>query len=273
MNTKLKEVPSRDMFLHKATLHLNHAGVSLLHRGCLRPAIETFTDALVVAKLVCRSTKTIKTDLLVASPTYLTQHDSVDIRTILENAYDRLSHPKPSTLTDIDLEVISDDENLASIHSRCLAEEETGPSMNIPRWNPVIHTDHLDVEALSEEDMAIQCSIICYNYGVAYLCLCTLPTSRPFVDQIYTGALKMFQLAFLTLTSLHLKKEKLPSHEMSRALITGLFVLRNLILLSTTLGMAKERDEYLQRLVDLKQCIHEFCHDYHAIPSPAARAA
>jgi len=195
------------------------------------------------------------------------------IQTILEFAYDRLSHPKPSTLTDIDLEVISDDENLASIHSRCLAEEETGPSMNIQRWNPVIHTDHLDVEALSEEDMAIQCSIICYNYGVAYLCLCTLPTSRPFVDQIYTGALKMFQLAFLTLTSLHLKKEKLPSHEMSRALITGLFVLRNLILLSTTLGMAKERDEYLQRLVDLKQCIHEFCHDYHAIPSPAARAA
>ncbi len=270
MNTKVKEVSS-NMFLHKATVHLNHAGVSLLHRGCLRPAIETFTDALVVAKLACRSTKNIKNDLLVASPTDFTQHDSVDIRTILENAYDRLS-PKPSTLSGIDLEVISDDENLASIHSRCLAEEETGSSINIQRWNFVIQTDHLDVEALSEADMAIQCSIICYNYGVAYLCLSTLPASRPFVDKLYTGALKMFKLAFSTLTPLHSKIEKLPSPEMSRALITGLFVLRNLILLSTTLGMAKERDQYLQRLVDLKQSIHEFCDFHHAIPSPAARA-
>ncbi len=36
---------------------------------------------------------------------------------------------------------------------------------------------------------------------------------------------------------------------------------------------AKERDEYLQCLVDLKQSILKFCDFHHAIPPPTARAA
>ncbi len=259
-------------FRRKATVHLNNAGVALLHCGDLRPAIETFTDALTVANLACRANN-IKTDPL-ASPTGLTQHDSVDIRKYLEKAYDRLSDAKTSKLSNIDLKIISDDQNLASIHSRCLAEREMGSSMDIGGGNFVIHTEHLTVEVLSEEDMAIQCSVISYNYGVACLCLSTHPTSRPIVDKLYTGALKMFELAFSTLTSYHLTKDKLKSHQMNRVLITSLFAIRNLILLSATLGMAKERDEYLQRLVDLKQSFYEFCHHHHhAFPSPATCAA
>jgi len=260
------------MFLHKAVVYLNNAGVSLLRCGDLRQAIETFADALAAAKLACR-TKNTQND---SSPTDFTQHDSIDISLILEKAYHRLSHPKPSTQRSaVTLEVISDDENPAWIQCRCLdVEEKKESSMDIGGGNFVIHTEHLTVEVLSEEDMAIQCSVISYNYGVACLCLSTHPTSRPIVDKLYTGALKMFELAFSTLTSYHLTKDKLKSHQMNRVLITSLFAIRNLILLSATLGMAKERDEYLQRLVDLKQSFYEFCHHHHhAFPSPATCAA
>jgi len=190
----------------------------------------------------------------------------------LEKAYDRLSHPEPSTQSEIELEVISDDENPAGIQSRCLVKEEgPEPLTNMRKENFIIQMDHLEVNLLhEEEDMAIPCSIICYNYGVAYLCLSTLPKSRLFVDQLYTGALKMFQLAFSTLTSM---KETLQSHQMNRVLITGFFVVHNLIRLSATLGMAREKAEYLQYLGYIKQSIDEFCDFRRTIPSSRARAA
>jgi len=249
------------IILRKAAVHLNNAGVSLLRHGCLRQAIETFQEALAVAKLNChRSRHLTNNDRLPvpAFPTVLTEHDSSCIRTILEKSYHRLSHPKPSTLRNLDLQVISDDENPAWIQSQSL-KDETKSFMKKRGRNFVIHMDHLGFTLPSEEEMAIQCSIISYNHGVAYLCRSTPPSSRPFVDKLYRGAFKMFQLAALSLTSHHLMKEKLQSDQMNRVLITRLFVLRNLILLSTTLGMAMERVEYLQRLVDLKQSIHEFC--------------
>jgi len=177
-----------------------------------------------------------------------------------------LSHPEPSTLCGIELKVISDDESPAGIQSCCLVvEEETESSINIQKENVVIHMNHLNVNIpTSEEEDVIQCSIICYNNSMAYLCLSTLPAASPFVDKLYMGTFKMFQLAFSTLTSLHLVKEKLQSFQTrNRVLITGLFVLHNLILLSTTLGMAKERADY----------VHEFCDFSGTIPSPAARAA
>jgi len=270
--TLQNEQSSDIWFGRQAIVHMNNAGVSLLHCGDLHQAIETFTDALTIANLACR-TKPIKLDLL-ASQTGFTQLGSVDIRQILEKAYDRLCHPKPSMLSNFDLKVISDNENLVSIHSRYLAQGETKLSMDKRGGNVAIHTDHLDVELLGkEEEMAIQSSIVCYNYGIAYLGLSTLPASHPFVDKLYTGALKMFQLAFSTLTSHHWKIEKLQSQQMNRVLITGLFVLHNLLLLSTTLGMAEERNKYLHRLIVHRQVIHEFCRNHHAVHSPTYCAA
>jgi len=271
MKATLSEESSDMLLLLKATVFLNNAGASLLRRGCIRQSIETFSEALAVAKLGCRSND-IKDDILASPSLFTQQHDAVDITTILDKSYHRLSHPKPSTLSNISLEVISDDESTAWIQSRSL-QDETESSMEIQGGNFVIHMDHLDVDVPSGEEMTIQCSIISYNYGVAYLYLASLPTSRPFVDKLYMGALQMFQLAAFTLASHHLKKEKLQSHHMHRILITGLFVFRNLIHLSTTLGMATERDKYLQCLNDLKQSIHEFCNFHDAISSPTARAA
>jgi len=271
----LHDEESSDSFLFckKATAQLNDAGVSLLHRGCLRQAIDTFTDALVLAQLGCRIRNSIMENDRMTSPISPTQYGPLDIRKLLEKAYDRLSHTKSSTLTDIELEVISDVENPAEIQSRHRVEEEAGSLIDLRKRNFVIQMDHLDFNVLDEEeDTAIQCSIVCYNYGVAYLCLSALPKSCSFVDQLYTGALSMFQLAFSTLTSHHLLKEKLQSHQMNRVLITGFFVLHNLIFLSTTLGMMKERAEYLQYLGHLKQCIDQFDDFHHTIPSPAARA-
>jgi len=144
--------------------------------------------------------------------------------------------------------------------------------MEIHGGDYVIHMDHLDVNV--PEEMTIQCSIISYNYGMAYLYLASLPTSHPFVDTLYMSALWMFQLAAFTLASHHLKKEKLQSHQMHHILITGLFLVCNLILLSITLGMVTERDGYIQCLVDLKQSIHEFCNLHDAIiSSPTVHAA
>jgi len=275
---------SNDMFLRQATVFLNNAGVYLLRRGCIRQALETFTEALQAAAKLGggrsahmeenNNNNINNKDRQVASSPLLAPGDSDDIKNLLEKAYHRLSHTKPSTLSDMNLEVISDDENPAWIQSRCL-DEGTEPSIKTQGRNFLIHTDHLDVEVPSEEEMAIQCSIVCYNYGVAYLCLSTLPASRPFVEQLYTGALKMFQLAFPTLPYHHSIKEKLPPDQMNRALITGLLVLRNLIFLSTTLpGMTKEREEYEQYLIHLKQSIHEFCEFHHIdFSPPTARAA
>jgi len=268
--TPYEELSSIFLFCKKATAQLNNVGVDLLHRGCLRQAIETFTDALTVAK---RNSMMGNEQLV--PPTSCSRHDNVDIRKLLEKAYDRLSCSETSTLSDIELEVISDNENPAGIQSRCLFEEETESSLNVRKENFASQIDHLDINLpIQDIDMAIQCSIICYNYGVTYLCLSTLPASHPFVNQLYTGALNMFQLSFSTLTSLHLVKEEVQSNQMNRVLITGLLVLHNLIHLSTTLGMTKERTEYLQCLGHLKQCIDEFCDFHHTNPTaPTANAA
>jgi len=261
---------STDVLVRRAIVSLNNAGVSLLRSSCIRQAIETFAEALTVAHHACR-TKQIGNDTF-ASPTLLfTEHSSVDINIILEKAYQRLSQPKPSTMGNMDLEVISDDESPAWIHARCF-ENTTESCMKTREGNFVIQTGHLGFEVDSEEEMAIECSIICYNYGIAYLCIANLPISRTFADKLYMGALKMFQLAFATLTSHHLTKEKLQSHEMYRVLITGLCVLRNLILLCTTMGMTKEKEEYLQYLGHLKQSIDEFCDFRRAISRPAHAA-
>jgi len=178
-------------------------------------------------------------------------------------------------LSDMELGIISDNKNPAGVKSHCLVKEEMESSLNVRKENFVIQMDHLDINLPIEDvDMAIQCSIVCYNYGMTYLCLSTLPESCPLVNQLQMGVLNMFQLAFLTLTSLHLVKEEPQSNQMNHVLITGLLVLHNLILLSTTLGMTKERTEYLQCLGHLKQSIDEFCDFHHTNPTtPTANAA
>jgi len=69
-----EELSSIFLFCKKATAQLNNVGVSLLHRGRLHQAIETFMDALTVAK----QNSIVETERL--APTSFTQHDSVDIR-------------------------------------------------------------------------------------------------------------------------------------------------------------------------------------------------
>jgi len=261
---------SNDTVLFKAAVYLNNLGVSLMRRGCFRPAMKTFTEAIAVAKL-CSCSKHIEIGQL-AHPTSFERHDSVDIRKVLDKAYHRLSHSKPPLMIGIELEVISDDENPGGIQSRCLAEAAP-TSIKLCVGNFVINTDHLDTEKPNEQDMMIECSIIFYNHGMAYLCLFSLSSSSPFANELYVSAFRMFHLAFLTLTSDHLKKEELPPHQMNRLFIITLFVFRSLIIFSSALGLTKERDEYLHRLVHLKHCIHAFCRDQPAISSPAARAA
>jgi len=263
---------SGDTFLFKAAVYLNNAGVSLMRRGCFPEAMETFTEAIALAKL-CSCSKHIAIGLL-APPTSLTRHDSVDIKQILDKAHHRLSHYKCSLISDsgIVLEVISDDENPAWIQSRCLAEA-TPTSIKLCAGNFVINTEHLEAEIPNEQEMTIECSVIFYNYGMAYLCLSCLPTSRPFVGELYVGAFKMFHLAFITLTSDHLKTDELQPHQMNRVFIIALLVFRNLIIFSTTLGLTKERDGYLHRLVHLQHSIHEFCRGRPPISSPAAAGA
>ncbi len=61
---------SNILFHCKAMVHLNNAGVALLHCCGLHPAIETFMDALTVTNLACHANN-IKANPL-ASPTVLT---------------------------------------------------------------------------------------------------------------------------------------------------------------------------------------------------------
>jgi len=218
---------SSDTFLFKAAVHLNNAGVSLMRRGCFCQAMTTFTEAIAVAKL-CSCSKHIKIGLLAHPPIWLAQNDPIDVKKILDGAYHQLSHSNMSLLSDIELEVISDDEDPAWIQSWCLTEA-TPTFVKLCAGNFVINTGHLDSEVPNEQGMAIESSIISYNYGMAYLCLFLLQTSNAFIEEHYIRVFKLFHLAFLTLTSEHLRKEELQPHQMNHVLIIGLLVFCSLI--------------------------------------------
>jgi len=75
-----------NMLLLKATVFLNNVGASLLHRGCICQAIETFLEALAAAKFGCHSND-IKDDIQASPSLFTQQHDSINIMTILDKSY------------------------------------------------------------------------------------------------------------------------------------------------------------------------------------------
>jgi len=234
-----------------AAVHLNNVGIELLVRGCHRQAIETFHDAVKVARsasipwLLPHG----KRSSLSASGT-LEDHDRLThIEEILHKSAKRLANPHPSqrgpgnasTLT-----VISDDQD------PCLIAFEDFSLTN----TYLIRIESIAYEAATTDDVAVRAAIILHNYGTSYHSL-AIDIALPAYTDLQLGALRMFRLSSNTLLSLESEKdgEQEGMNWSQCGCLTFLLVLRQLIQVTRLLDLNSESEQYMVQLDYLRSLL------------------
>lgn len=238
----------------RAAVRLNNTAVRLLeHRRCYRQAMMTLSDAFSVVKAI--SSRPVD-----AKPSKGTL---AWIEGKLRAADQRMSNPDPSSLeqtekTFLSLQVMSDETTpLDLISTSSLQEQQlrnTDSTCSGQRVAYLIHIETVDFEMADKTDIAVESSIILYNYGVAYRCLASLSTSALYAPKVNKGAFHLLNLAHASaLSCQRLQQHSDTSTQFNRILLLSLLALRNLIYLTSPLKL--DHQEYTSLFDDLQRSI------------------
>jgi hypothetical protein len=225
----------------RAADHLNNTGVSLLQRSCYRQAVLTFADAMSLIKIASSRPIEVYASYQGIAPVQLREEYFNEIQIKLRKAAQRLANPIPSTVDisdEITIKVVSDDESPTTFYRGCLTN-----AAHLLRVEPV------ESEAPSKHDLAVQSSVLLYNYGIAYRCLSSLSASVEDMKKLDHGALHLFNLSFSALPSRSCLSGCYIEAKIPRIKLGALLVLRHLVDLSHRLGFESERAEYSRRLI------------------------
>lgn len=219
--------PSSSNYVYefKATVHLNNVGVTLLERGYCQQAMQVFGYAISIMKAVSSRANHHQHQQVQAS--FLR---SDDIQAKLKVAANHLAQavPRPSSVgNNVSLQVISDHENPVDFLRQGAGVAVTPSTVVHP-----LRMEPFDFEAPNETDVAIECSILLYNYSVAYvLSLLFSNTNALKADaqqRLKAAALHMSNLAYTSLSSHYQNNESLEHCTNNRILLVSLLVLRQL---------------------------------------------
>jgi len=233
------------LFETKAAMHLNNVSVELLVWGCHCQAIETFHDAVKVARsasipwLLPHG----KRSSLSASGT-LEDHDRLThVEEILHKSAKRLANPdytQGGQGKAMNLTVISDDQEQEPV----LIAFETPSSAT----NYLIRIKTIEDGSTTTGDVAVQAAIILYNYGISYESLAEY-TSVTTQTHLQLGAFQMFRLAFSTLLHLGYERNKVEGMSASqRSLLILFLILGQLIRVTRLLNMCSASEQYMVQL-------------------------
>jgi len=251
-----------------AAVHLNNVGVELLVRGCHRQAIETFHDAVKVARSasIPRLLHHGKSSSL-AAPDTLEDHDRlVQIEEIMHKSAKRLANPaytQGGQGKAMNVTVISDDQEPV------LIAFETPSSAT----NYLIRIKTVEDGSTTTEDLAVQAAIILYNYGISYESLAEY-TSVTTQTHLQLGAFQMFRLAFANLLHLGYERNKVEGMSASqRSLLILFLILGQLIRVTRLLNMCSASEQYMVQLNDFRNAVQGLDNMEQKVTMQHARAA
>jgi hypothetical protein len=208
----------------KAVAHLNNTGVCLLQRQCYYQAIRTFSDAILITKLMCSNECQITA-----------QEHAIVVQEKMLEAAQRLSNPKPSTVTkNISLEVLSDSESPAIFY--------LGNSHSLVNVAYLVRMEPGVFETPSESDLAIASSIILYNKGISYRCISSLRRPDQYAETRDQATLRVFKIAHSALLSHGVDNDK--QTQFHRILLLSLLMLHHLAELTQRQGFDREHNSY-----------------------------
>jgi hypothetical protein len=209
----------------KAVAHLNNIGVSLLQRHCYCQAMRTFSDAVLISKLMC------STEYRLTS-----REHAIGVQEKVREAAERLSNPKPSVDTKkMSLEVLSDSESPAVFY--------LGNSHSLANIAYLVRMELGDFEAPNKSDLAVASSIILYNQGISYMCIAFLNRPDRCTETLDKAALRAFKIAHSALLSHDaFLVENDTQAQFNRILLLSLLILHHLAELTHRQGLEYEHN-------------------------------
>jgi len=155
------------MILHafklKAAIHLNNTGVTLASSHLFESATKCYSDATAVMKATCLSPPSMNRKS--ASDFYDIDRVTIqDIEERLQACARLLCEAKPQLFSgnvthNVTIKIVSDMESPAQA---ALSEAAV---------YRMIHVEPVNFDDFFESDMAVESSIILYNYAVCFLCI------------------------------------------------------------------------------------------------------
>jgi len=258
------------LFEFKAAVHLNNAGVSLLQRDRCDAAVKCFTDAISVMMIASSSSPSNavdNTDKSHVTPVLRDNSHYTDIQGRLQEAAKMLSRTEPSvdsaTENSALVEVVSDLVN-PCITARSILQ--VGPTR-------LIRIEPVDFEIPSEKEMAVESSIILYNYAMAFLWFASRPALSLHRERFLNEVFRLLSLSYATMNSLYTSEQPDVSVQLNRAVVTSLLVLRELSDLASQLGMSAQNEEYMRRLTHLRNFAQRMTLEKCGLTPTAAGAA
>jgi len=143
---------------YRAAIALNNMAVSLQERRCDRQALDTFQDALDMCRMASSSLPIDSHSQAAA--------ETLDIRTRLRKATERLSSPMPMKRrhSRMSFSVLSDDADCVTALESISSHGEVGHAI-------LIRIEEYGSESASLRDIDLDSSAILQNFGVSYHCL------------------------------------------------------------------------------------------------------
>ena len=245
----------------KAAVYLNNTGINLLKNCCYRQGMETLADVVAIM------TKNAGSCTFENSGLSLHGKGPIDIEDKLQIATKRLSNPRPSPEKMPSwkrVRVVSDNDSVL---------EATGKPMSSHEDLILIRIEPMDCEECHRKNLAVTCSIVLYNYAIAFACLSSLSTSAPFTEKVDAGA---FQILLMANTAAALNKEMCTNvwSPWNPALLMKWLILCQMVdLAGKDERLARQHEELAKQLNRVDAEIKATCDLEAKMSAPASRAA
>jgi hypothetical protein len=234
---------------------LNNMGVYLLEHGCYDAALEAFRDAINVMREISSISEQKETETETETeerPLFSTLDGK------LHKANYNLAHCDASKRAEMDVCVLTEEES-APVIGEALQEE----NLFFNSSTTFLIRIEKSVSDCKSEDVALDSSIILYNYGSLYKCLACNATTAACAKQNYQGAsLRRFELSYLLL-----------ERDEECSLPVLILILRGIISLSSMLGMKRKAEAYYSQMLNIQDLfleMHSFLHESIQISAAAA---
>lgn len=258
----MEQYPDNLGWFYSCAIALNNHAVSLLSKGYLNDAMETFADGIQVL----RSASEDQCDELEA-----------DVRERVSKAEQRLSGSQfkkasHTVVHGVEITVITEED---------IAESVRNIVHDAIKSTHTLKLFLIRIEILSKNEVDLQkhmggliAALLLNNFGNSYISSAIIESDPQKALDLWEAAYKLFQLACSNLVAISSKNFKIEYDELTvRLFPLSVLILQNLDRISTVLGLLPDARTYHSTMIDVLESFIKMDALYRTVAGQAAAAA
>jgi tetratricopeptide (TPR) repeat protein len=256
------EKPSNIGWSYSCAIALNNNAVSLLSKGHLNEAMETFADGIQVLR-------NANEEPCAQREAEARQKVHKADQTLSESQFKKTSQPG---CEGVEVQVITEDDIAESV--RNIVHDAINSSQTLKLFL-------IRIELIPKNEVEIQkhmggliAALLLNNFGNAYISAAIIETNSHRALDLWEAAYKLFQLACSNLVAISSKNFKIEYDELTvRLFPLSVIILQNLDRISTVLGFLPDARTYHSTMIDVLESFIKMDALYRTFAGQAAAAA